>query len=721
VRDRGRAVALLQGFCRIACAKVEVSRRKALKKRVKAAVRLQSMARMWHHQYPKMGDIRRRLRLRRNAKAQRSAIALQCAVRQRQARAVLRMKRISAKSVTRTVVVVPKEESPTNNKAPFAIGGLGPGFGTFGADIFFDDSIAESGEVEEAPSVADVAAKPAEETETKPGRDDQKSNGGDDEFDISITEGSKASQPSEPPGEPPTTLVGKDGSVVSRTPSSPPPSVPDLSVGGLESLDASQPSAVPGGTSRWTVHIDPATQHKYYHDVETGETTWTEPEALIQARLAANGGTSAANSVVTESKSMHSTNSVSLGQQGNWIKYIDEGSTAPYWYNIKTQRSSWTKPPGWKDEEPKSLRSPDKISGAEPAAIQALSAIAVTASPSTTSAGAGGAGAGDSEAEASKSPQLDRKASANSMTSASVGGGEEQQGNWVKYVDESSTTPYYYNVLSKKSSWTRPPGWQGSANNSPVPTHQSPQPYDSGSFVAAIRENAVPSNISPGEGGGGIQMEGAPFRLHQNPRFANVLGEQQQQQAQQPQQQPQPQLQPRPQLYPTFQQQQQQQQQQRQHQPFQLQPTLHAQPMPWQQHPQSQPQPQPMFAQHPVQQPMQMPWQQPQQPFRLQATMQPPMGAMPWQRPQQQQPQPQQPFQFQQPSQMPLGSMPWQQQQQAPHNGMGGVVMPTGGRGGGSGVVTNNNNSNTTPIQPFTQADSDSDDSYKIPSYNIGF
>ena len=256
-------------------------------------------------------------------------------------------------------------------------------------------------------------------------------NDDDDEFDISIAAGSKISQPSDPPT---VRLAGKEDwqdAGASATPMSLPPSVPDVSLGGADSLSVSQRSVVHPGTSRWTVHVDPATQQRYYHDVETGETTWTEPEVLIQARLAAGGGPSAGNSIVTESRSMHSAASFSLGQQGNWIKYIDEGSTLPYWYNIKTQKSTWTKPPLWKDDAPKEKSSAEKPTYAE-------SAAAESASPS-----------GAAAESAALSPDLSRKASASSMGSG--GGTEEQQGNWIKYVDETSEVPYFFNVLTKKS------------------------------------------------------------------------------------------------------------------------------------------------------------------------------------------------------------------------------------------------------------------------------
>ena len=78
----------------------------------------------------------------------------------------------------------------------------------------------------------------------------------------------------------------------------------------------------------------------------------------------------------------------------------------------------------------------------------------------------------------------------------------------------------------------------------------------------------------------------------------------------------------------------------------------------------------------------------------------------------------------------PMGAMPWQQQptQPMPMGGggmpmggpMGGGVAGGGGIGGASAAAANGGGSAATPVRPFGQDDSDSDDSYKISSYNIG-
>lgn len=108
----------------------------------------------------------------------------------------------------------------------------------------------------------------------------------------------------------------------------------------LEPAPAPRPVEREEEESPWQEFHDKNYNQPYYHNRRTGETTWTMPAALRQANLAQQAPSEpprAAGAAAADP------------QEAEWEQHFDQQYQRHYWVNKVTKASQWETPPGFED------------------------------------------------------------------------------------------------------------------------------------------------------------------------------------------------------------------------------------------------------------------------------------------------------------------------------------------------------------------------------------
>ena len=192
----------------------------------------------------------------------------------------------------------------------------------------------------------------------------------------------------------------------------------------------------------WIEVVDPDTRLTYYYDQATSESSWDLPPSCVGLALQkwtrneSDGSWSLYDAPPnTPSKmlfpstpqgkgdfketpewKLKRTSSKVVMKENEWVVYHDEGRDLPFYYNIVTGGSTWSKPHGVHVSDPSPAEDEKKQEAAE---------------------------------VEDEDWQLKRE---NSVRELSKGG-------WTKYKDPSTNATFYYNDRTSESAWDKPDDW----------------------------------------------------------------------------------------------------------------------------------------------------------------------------------------------------------------------------------------------------------------------
>lgn len=178
--------------------------------------------------------------------------------------------------------------------------------------------------------------------------------------------------------------------------------------------------------------VDPKSGRQYYYNKVQKITTWTKPEGFVESSTNTVGASSAAAASAAAAKPALPSLPTAPGaqQQGgsggdddnpaNWVEMVDKNTNRKYYYNRKTQKTTWHKPP---------------CLAADPAAT--ANTAAVTSSNSKTAAVTSAA-----PSSSALTPPPD------ALTDLPPG--------WSASVDANTGRTYWFNKSTRETTWHKP-------------------------------------------------------------------------------------------------------------------------------------------------------------------------------------------------------------------------------------------------------------------------
>ncbi|CUG94048.1 Hypothetical protein, putative, partial [Bodo saltans] len=207
----------------------------------------------------------------------------------------------------------------------------------------------------------------------------------------------------------------------------PPPVVAPLAT----PVSASTTSTATSGDV-WIEKLDQSSQKPYYYNKATRETTWVRPVNFVGAISEAltTGATATAQPVVVAPSSASAT--IAPNDDADvWQSKVDATSGKTYYYNKRTKEVTWSNPN--------------------------LSAESVTASALSKKDEELGGTRRDPAAGATPQPSRhdtpNRQREDNSQPDVSASNVPEP---WIEKVDPASKRHFYYNPITKETTWTMP-------------------------------------------------------------------------------------------------------------------------------------------------------------------------------------------------------------------------------------------------------------------------
>ncbi len=162
----------------------------------------------------------------------------------------------------------------------------------------------------------------------------------------------------------------------------------------------------------WVEYMDEDKGEPYYYNTVTQETAWEKPEGFVgKSTKSPEADPDETTKAETESpKGLE--DSTATAKAGDWVEAQDDGGRT-YYYNSKTEETSWDQPVGFKKEEAEKVAETEDKGTSEVVPVKE-----------------------EDEEEKQKSTY----------------------GNWTKAQDDEGQT-YYYNTKTEETSWDKPEGF----------------------------------------------------------------------------------------------------------------------------------------------------------------------------------------------------------------------------------------------------------------------
>jgi hypothetical protein len=174
-------------------------------------------------------------------------------------------------------------------------------------------------------------------------------------------------------------------------------------------------------TNGWTETKDPKSGRIYFYNKITKKTSWTRPAemdepAATPSEPAATAPTPAAVAAAPEASTASSDPEENAA---NWAEGEDKKTGRKYFYNKVTKKTSWKKPPCMGGDATSPVATPPAAAAPTPTPTPApVAAVPVAAAAASTAPAAGG--------------------------------------EWSETVDQKTGRKYWYNKVTKKTTWKDP-------------------------------------------------------------------------------------------------------------------------------------------------------------------------------------------------------------------------------------------------------------------------
>jgi hypothetical protein len=193
-------------------------------------------------------------------------------------------------------------------------------------------------------------------------------------------------------------------------------------------------AAVDGGVAAWEKHVDEASGTAYYYNASTGESSWEEPAGLVSPRVQEE----------------------SAGKARKWREFVDDESGATYYYDEASGTSRWDKPEDFESEQKDEDKHEDTKEKTQEGEIEETAGPSVSEQEPQTAKQ-------EKEPEASGSGKADSSDKETEEVAEDKAAAAAAPQQWVKYVDASTSKPYYFNASTGKTQWEEPEAFEESA------------------------------------------------------------------------------------------------------------------------------------------------------------------------------------------------------------------------------------------------------------------
>ncbi len=123
----------------------------------------------------------------------------------------------------------------------------------------------------------------------------------------------------------------------------------DRPAGGVAASSTTSPQQETTGSGEWLEVTDPTSGRVYYYNPTTNETSWEKPESIQQQQgdggeVASTGDSTAPSALGTATAGQAAELPTATSQGNDWVEATDPSSGQPYYYNTRTQETSWDRP-----------------------------------------------------------------------------------------------------------------------------------------------------------------------------------------------------------------------------------------------------------------------------------------------------------------------------------------------------------------------------------------
>mmetsp|Transcript_46142 Transcript_46142/g.128362 ORF Transcript_46142/g.128362 Transcript_46142/m.128362 type:complete len:366 (+) Transcript_46142:162-1259(+) len=195
----------------------------------------------------------------------------------------------------------------------------------------------------------------------------------------------------------------------------------------------------------WTENMDPTSGRVYYFNAVTGVSSWDRPQPEEPLKL----------ETVTGQLEQQADQPASLPK--DWTEHTDSSSGRKFFFNTVTKESSWEKPAVAGMALPTTANQPR----ASPLASSSLSVTTTQLAASSAS---------PTPAQTQPRLSLDRFA-----TKPPAHAQQQLPNDWTEHTDSSSGRKFFFNTVTKESSWERPVA-ADAASPAPVKLASQTQP-----------------------------------------------------------------------------------------------------------------------------------------------------------------------------------------------------------------------------------------------------